>query len=129
MRMTGFHLRAIKCPGCGAQVPYVGGTTEVRCEYCQQISAVVRGTPPRHPEPHAPQHPAPALYPQVTPSVRPAAVMSLAGVLMVMGMGAAFFLLGSGRPAAPKVATMAAPPAEPSRAYVYEVESADREGD
>ena len=94
---TLFHLRAIKCPGCGARLAYEGGQT-VTCEYCQMTSHVAgRPQPPVQPPPAAVvtrgvvvQSPP---TPEVIPHVRPAIVLSLIGLVSTAGIGMAALMV------------------------------------
>jgi|GEM_PF-4108778 len=82
-----FHLRAIKCPGCAARLPYVSGAATVTCEYCQLVSEVVG---PKRKRAQQPGQGSPAATPQdapqVTPTIRPAALALTFSFLVVIAV-------------------------------------------
>lgn len=96
------HLRSMKCPQCGARLPAVGHAATVKCEYCDLVSDVVRPQrrSPHRTQPRAAQRaahwtpqPVTGTRPQVTPTIRPAAVAILASLLVfVFGGGIALLL-------------------------------------
>lgn len=80
------HLRAFKCPQCGASLPDVGMSPTVTCEYCDLVSEVVRAPqrqPPRAPPPRRNDWNRPR--PQVTPHVRKGALGAIAAAILTLG--------------------------------------------
>ncbi|MCP4444311.1 MAG: hypothetical protein GY811_03070 [Myxococcales bacterium] len=90
--MSRLRLRAIKCPGCGAQLAFDSSAATVTCDYCQQVSQVVGG-------PAKPQAPPPPVRqgvrvavppPQVRPKVQALPiVVGFAAILMITGASTA----------------------------------------
>lgn len=90
--MSRLRLRAIKCPGCGAQLAFDSTAATVTCDYCQQVSQVVRSHA-KAPSPPPPVHQrAPALRPPplVQPKVQALPIfVGLLGIVLVAGISSA----------------------------------------